>query len=102
MSFHPGENSDGSHHDIQVLREQCLSLHIEPCGAGKGQWVQVAQGEILPWCKKIYLFFYSKNNPSLEQPHQGCGGIPIPGGFQDATGQCYIGAPGLPSPTEGC
>lgn len=83
-------------------REQCLSLRIEPCGAGKGQWVQVAQGEIWPWCKKIYIFFYSKNNPSLEQPHQGCGGIPIPGGFQDAVGQCYIGAHWLPSPTEGC
>lgn len=52
--------------------------------------------------RKYIFFFYSKNNPSLEQPHQGCGGIPIPGGFQDATGQRYIGAPGLPSPTEGC
>lgn len=31
--------------------------------------------------------FYSENNHSLEQPAQGCGIVPITGGFQDLFGQ---------------
>ena len=32
-------------------------------------------------------FFYSKSNHLLEQPPQGCGGVVIAGGFQDAIGK---------------
>ena len=32
-------------------------------------------------------FLYSENNHPLEQPPQGCGRVPIAGGFQDAIGQ---------------
>lgn len=31
--------------------------------------------------------FYSENNQLLEQPPQGCGGIPITGIFQDEVGK---------------
>jgi len=31
--------------------------------------------------------FYSENNHSMEQLPQGCGRVPIAGGFQDAIGQ---------------
>ncbi|KAK4833026.1 LOW QUALITY PROTEIN: hypothetical protein QYF61_027408 [Mycteria americana] len=54
-------------------------------GEDKGQWVQVAPGEVSSRHKKY--IFYSENNQSLEQPLQGCGGVPVTGGFQDVIGQ---------------
>ncbi|KAK4831003.1 hypothetical protein QYF61_014574, partial [Mycteria americana] len=38
-------------------------------------------------CRYKKEIFYAENNQSLQQPPQGCGGVSITGGFQDATGQ---------------
>lgn len=47
--------------------------------------VWVATGEVCSWYKKELSC--SENHQSLEQPPQGCGGVPIAVGIQDAVGQ---------------
>ena len=75
----------GPYHSIPVLkgwlqRGWKLSPHKEKTR----QQVQVAP-------KRFHLdirnFFHSENKQSLEPPHQGCGGVPVAGGFQDGAGQ---------------
>jgi len=77
------------HHNIAVLKVwlqggRWLSLHKEPHGEDKGQWVRVVP-EVSFQHKKE--FCCSDNNRSLEQPPQRHGRVPIAGGFQDAIGQ---------------
>lgn len=62
-----------------------LFLHKETHGKGKRQQVQVALGEVPPQHKKV--IFQSDNSWSLEQPPQGCDGLPTAGSFQDTVEQ---------------
>lgn len=62
-----------------------LSIHKKPHGEDKGLQEGVAPGKALSWQKKE--IFYSEKKHSLEQHLQGCGRIPITGGFQDVIGQ---------------
>lgn len=68
-----------------LLKGRRLPYHKEPHGEHKGQRVQVVLGLFSSWNKKYN--FYSKNNPSLEQPPQGHGKVPIAGSFQVTMGQ---------------
>lgn len=52
--------------------------------SSQGATWRVQVGEV-SWYKKD--FFPRENNQSLEQPLQGCGRVPITGGFQDVVGQ---------------
>lgn len=63
----------------QPQRGWMLSFPKEPHGGDKEQQVQVAPGEVLSRYHKDV--FYRKNNHSVEQSPQGCGGVPIDGGF---------------------
>jgi len=63
--------------DLTTVVQYLHSSYKQDRGSqDKGQWVQVAPGEIS----------YSENNQSVEQPPQGCRVI-ITGGFQYAIGQ---------------
>lgn len=56
-----------------------------PTWRRQGEQVQVAPGEVSS--RNMKEIFYSESNHSLEQSHQGCGRVPITGGFQDVIGQ---------------
>ncbi|PKU48038.1 hypothetical protein llap_1669 [Limosa lapponica baueri] len=72
-------------HNSENIIDTKGSLRKEPCGEDKGQWLQVAPGEVSSQYKKE--LFYNENNQSLEQPPQGRGKVPSTGGAQDVTEQ---------------
>lgn len=47
----------------------------------RGNCIQATPGEVLLLSTKD--IFDSEKNQSLEQPHKGCGRLPITGGFQE-------------------
>ncbi|KAK4830082.1 hypothetical protein QYF61_008420 [Mycteria americana] len=76
----------GPRHSIPVLkgwlqRGWRVSLHKEKTRGNRYKW----HGE--RFHLDIRDFFYSENNQSLKQSPQGCGGVPIVTGFQDAVGE---------------
>lgn len=64
----------------QLQRGWRLTLHKEPYGEDKNQWVQVARGQVLSRYKK-YFFKLTVINQLWEEPPQGCGRIPVTGGL---------------------
>lgn len=83
------EGSGAQYHSIPTFKRWIKSrwglfFHKETHGKGKRQQVQVALGEVPSQHKKV---IFQSDNRLLEQPPQGCDGLPIAGSFQDTIEQ---------------
>lgn len=86
MSFSPGAEKaqKGPHHGIPVLTTERMEVLFSQGAVWekmRGNCIQATPGEVLLLSTKD--IFDSEKNQSLEQPHKGCGRLPITGGFQE-------------------